>query len=74
MTWPRTFRPRGAIRHLVGALGLDEEEWSGTIKLLPRWGGCDQLKEKLRDQISTDVDVPYLTLVDDLARIQDQKR
>jgi hypothetical protein len=34
----------------------------------------EDLEEKYGDRISEDVDVPYLTLVDDLASIQDQKR
>ncbi len=43
----QSFRPRGAFRHLVAALGLDEAEWDPLIKLLPRWGSCAELAEHL---------------------------
>lgn len=34
----------------------------------------EDLSEKYSDRISEDVDVPYLTVIDDIAAIQDQKR
>jgi hypothetical protein len=34
----------------------------------------EDLRARYEDQMSADVDVPYLTLIDDIARIQDQKR
>jgi len=49
----QTFRPRGAFRHLVGALGLDEDEWDPLIKLMPRWGSCEKLAERLAEDPKT---------------------
>jgi error-prone DNA polymerase len=45
----QSFRPRGAFRHLVAALGLDESVWDPLIKLLPRWGSCVDIAERLRE-------------------------
>ena len=49
----QSFRPRGAFRHLVGALGLDEDKWDPLIKLLPRWGSCEGLRDRLREDPKT---------------------
>ena len=49
----QTFRPRGAFRRLVAALGLDEKRWGPIIKLMPRWGGCATLREQLAEDPRT---------------------
>jgi len=45
----QTFRPRGAFRRLVAALGLDETLWDARIKLLPHWGSCATLRQQLKE-------------------------
>ncbi len=43
----QSFRPRGAFRHLVAALAMDEAAWDPLVKLLPRWGSCADIAERM---------------------------
>ncbi len=49
----QTFRPRGACRHIVGALGLDESEWDDFLRLMPRWGDCREIRKTLSEDPKT---------------------
>jgi hypothetical protein len=77
--------PSDALRNQIFGLKNGQKLYHGRVKglndpvLMAKRADTENtflrdMSAKYGDQISTDVPVPYLTVIEDLARIQDQKR